>query len=122
MNGVTRTNVFHLPVRGTGDGGIYTTVADISSFWARSSPAGSCRRTGSPRWCARAASAGGVRRYGLGFWLHPTSDAVMLVGCDAGVSFRSVHDPPAAITYTVISNSTHGAWPVLRLLLNRFSP
>ncbi len=31
--GVPRTNVFHLPVRGSGDGGIYTTVADISAFW-----------------------------------------------------------------------------------------
>ncbi len=27
-------------------------------------------------------------RYGLGFWLHPTGDAVILVGGDAGVSFR----------------------------------
>jgi CubicO group peptidase (beta-lactamase class C family) len=29
----TRTNVFHLPVRGSGDGGIYSTVADVSSLW-----------------------------------------------------------------------------------------
>ena len=28
-----RTNVFHLPVRGNGDGGIYTTAADMVSFW-----------------------------------------------------------------------------------------
>jgi CubicO group peptidase (beta-lactamase class C family) len=28
-----RTNVFHVPVRGNGDGGIYTTAADISVFW-----------------------------------------------------------------------------------------
>ena len=27
-----RTNVFHLPVLGTGDGGIYSTAADMSSF------------------------------------------------------------------------------------------
>lgn len=31
--GVSRTNVFHLPVRGSGDGGIYSTAADVSSFW-----------------------------------------------------------------------------------------
>jgi CubicO group peptidase (beta-lactamase class C family) len=29
-----RTNVFHLPVRGSGDGGIYSTAADISSLWS----------------------------------------------------------------------------------------
>jgi CubicO group peptidase (beta-lactamase class C family) len=28
----TRTNIFHLPVRGTGDGGIYSTAGDISSL------------------------------------------------------------------------------------------
>ena len=28
-----RTNVFHLPVRGSGDGGIYSTAADLSAFW-----------------------------------------------------------------------------------------
>ncbi len=28
-----RTNVFHLPVLGTGDGGAYTTAADLSAFW-----------------------------------------------------------------------------------------
>src|SRR5439155_16402489 len=30
----SRTNVFHLPVRGSGDGGIYSTAADVSSMWA----------------------------------------------------------------------------------------
>jgi hypothetical protein len=29
-----RTNVFHLPVLGSGDGGIYTTVADVHALWA----------------------------------------------------------------------------------------
>lgn len=29
-----RTNVFHLPVRGSGDGGLYTTLDDIDRFWS----------------------------------------------------------------------------------------
>ncbi|HEX7310599.1 MAG TPA: serine hydrolase domain-containing protein, partial [Gaiellaceae bacterium] len=32
-NDTWRTNVFHLPVRGSGDGGIYSTAADIRSLW-----------------------------------------------------------------------------------------
>src|SRR5262245_34363883 len=28
-----RTNVFHLPVRGNGDGGVYSTAGDLSAFW-----------------------------------------------------------------------------------------
>ena len=29
----SRTNVFHLPVRGSGDGGIYSTAVDIARLW-----------------------------------------------------------------------------------------
>ncbi len=56
------------------------------------------------------------RRYGLGFWLHRSSDSVSLVGSDAGVSFRSVHDPRSNVTHTVISNTSDGAWPITRRL------
>jgi hypothetical protein len=55
-------------------------------------------------------------RYGLGFWLHGSCPAVMLEGYDAGVSFRTVHDPTTTVTHTVISNSSDGAWPITRRL------
>jgi hypothetical protein len=41
---------------------------------------------------------------------------VTLEGHDAGVSFRSVHDPSSTITHTVISNTSEGAWPITLLL------
>jgi hypothetical protein len=55
-------------------------------------------------------------RYGLGFWLHATRDIVLLIGFDAGVSFRSCHDPASGLTCTVVSNTSDGAWPVARRL------
>ena len=111
----SRTNVLHLPVRGSGDGGIYSTAADVSSFWS-SLFAG---RLVSADWVAelvrpRSDVPRMSSRYGLGFWLGETSDAVMLEGYDAGVSFRSVHDPSRGITRTVISNTSEGAWPIAR--------
>jgi hypothetical protein len=60
-------------------------------------------------------------RYGLGFWLRRSADAVMLEGSDAGVSFRTVHDPRSRITHTVISNSSNGAWPITRRLDERLA-
>ena len=110
-----RTNVLHLPVRGSGDGGIYTTAADISALWT----ALYAGRIVSPDRVAemvrpRSETSSGTARYGLGFWLHATSGAVVLVGGDAGVSFRSVHDADAGVTHTVLSNTTEGAWPVSR--------
>jgi CubicO group peptidase (beta-lactamase class C family) len=113
----SRTNVLHLPVRGSGDGGIYSTAADASSFWS-SLFAG---RIVSADWVSelvrpRSDVPRMSSRYGLGFWLHETSGVVMLEGYDAGVSFRTAHDPRRKATYTVISNTSDGAWPIARLL------
>jgi CubicO group peptidase (beta-lactamase class C family) len=114
----SRTNVFHLPVMGSGDGGIYSTAADISALW-QSLFTG---RIVPVRWVAemvrpRSDVPAESKRYGLGFWLGQHSDTVILEGFDAGVSFRSVHDPRSAITCTVISNSSDGAWPIARRLV-----
>ena len=115
-----RTNVFHLPVLGNGDGGIYSTAADFSSFWdalfaGRIVPADRVAEMVRPRsdWPEER------RRYGLGFHLHETGDAVWLEGFDAGVSFGSLHQPSTSVTYTVIANWSRGAWPVIGLLDDR---
>ena len=113
-----RTNVFHLPVVGSGDGGIYSTAADIHRLWVSLFDG----RIVSTDWVAEMTRPGSdvpseSRRYGLGFWLHASlEDVVMLEGADAGVSFRSVHDRSAGCTYTVVSNTSRGAWPMARHL------
>ncbi|HSK25107.1 MAG TPA: serine hydrolase domain-containing protein [Egicoccus sp.] len=112
-----RTNVLHLPVRGSGDGGVYTTVADVHALWAalfagRIVPPERVRQMTAP--VSDVPDEG--RRYGLGFWLDAVGDAVIVEGYDAGVSFRSVNDPAAAVTWTVIANWSDGAWPMARRL------
>nr|WP_231960553.1 serine hydrolase domain-containing protein [Amycolatopsis thermoflava] len=109
--GERRTNVFHLPVLGSGDGGIYATAADVHAFWAalfagRIVPLSRVRQMTAPR--SDVPEEG--LRYGLGFWLD--GDAVRLEGYDAGVSFRTVHS--GATTWTVLSNTSDGAWPLAR--------
>jgi CubicO group peptidase (beta-lactamase class C family) len=115
-----RTNVFHVPVRGTGDGGAYSTVADMDLFW-KALFAGQILSTDLVAEMVRPRSQepDGSKRYGLGFWLHKTTDLVWLEGYDAGVSFCSTHDPTTTITHTVMSNSSEGAWPILQLLDER---
>jgi CubicO group peptidase (beta-lactamase class C family) len=112
-----RTNVFHLPVRGAGDGGIYSTAADISALWTaifdgRIVTEASVAEMVRPHSDATAHEA----RYGLGFWLHASLDVVELHGYDAGVSFRTIHDRNAALTHTVIANTSEGAWALSELL------
>lgn len=120
IDGAWRTNVFHLPVRGSGDGGIYSTAADISALWK----AFFAGEIVSMDWVTemvrpRSEVPSESRRYGLGVWLHAATDTVMLVGSDAGVSFHTVHDPRSGVTHTVISNTSKGAWPIARFLEER---
>jgi CubicO group peptidase (beta-lactamase class C family) len=112
-----RSNVLHLPVRGSGDGGVYSTVADVCALWQAFFAA----RIVSEEWVRemtrpRSDAPDHGRRYGLGFWLHASTDTVFLEGYDAGVSFRSLRDPRTDTICTVISNWTDGAWPVARHL------
>jgi CubicO group peptidase (beta-lactamase class C family) len=115
-----RTNLLHLPVRGNGDGGIYSTVDDLHRFWC-ALVAGTIVRPGLVRSMItpRNLSNEGLR-YGLGCWLHPTGPAILAEGYDAGVSMRSIHDPATKTTATVLANSSEGAWGVAEALLELF--
>ena len=118
-----RSNVLHVPVLGSGDGGIYSTAADLAAFWDALfagrivSPARVVEMV-RPRsdWPEEG------RRYGLGFHLHATGDAVWLEGYDAGVSFTSLHRPSTSTTYSVLANTSGGAWPIVALLNERIAP
>jgi hypothetical protein len=46
---------------------------------------------------------------------------VALEGSDAGVSFRSVCDPERKLAWSVLSNTTNGAWPVAHRLSDLLS-
>jgi CubicO group peptidase (beta-lactamase class C family) len=109
-----RTNVLHLPVVGGGDGGIFTTAADVLTLW-RALDAG--RVVAPATWDAmtqlRSTDEDGDG-YGLGFWLYGA--APTLVGSDTGASFTSVHLAGRA-TWSVLGNTTEGAWPVVQRLL-----
>ncbi|WP_430593629.1 serine hydrolase domain-containing protein [Humidisolicoccus flavus] len=114
IDGHDRTNVFHLPVRGGGDGGMYTTVADMERFWAaffadaivsaESRAAMLDPRSDVPEEGAR---------YGMGFWRAEEGERTWLEGYDAGVSFRSAFDPSTSTTVTVLANTSEGAWPMI---------
>jgi CubicO group peptidase (beta-lactamase class C family) len=112
-----RSNYLHLPVRGGGDGGVYSTLGDLARFWSALFaesivPSPVLRDMLRPQSAVAAPS----RAYGLGFWLAPARGAIHLEGSDPGISFRSAFEPATELLYTVISNTTSGAWPIVREL------
>ena len=98
-----RSNVFHLPVCGSGDGGLYSTVQDVHTLWnALSSGSLLPEQWVAEMWRPRSSLPSGAG-YGLGLWLLPERHGVSdqhgvsarrdarLQGLDAGSSFDSVH-------------------------------
>ena len=82
-----RTNVLHLPVRGTGDGGKYTTLGDMRTFWKALFDG---KIVPLERVATMAAPCSDVHekwQYGLGLWIVAGTSTVGLEGHDAGVSF-----------------------------------
>ena len=98
-----RTNVFELPVVGSGDGGAHSTVADLHRFWV----ALRAGRILPPELVERAlqpttADADDGTGYGRGVWLDE-GDLVM-AGGDHGVTAVSRHDPATGITVSALAN------------------
>jgi CubicO group peptidase (beta-lactamase class C family) len=118
-----RSNVLHLPVRGNGDGGIYTTASDIHALWdalfaGRVVSLDTVAEMVRQRSDVPEMSMG----YGLGFWLDDSTGAVLLLGGDAGVGFVSTHHRDHRFTSTVLCNQTRGAWPVSQRLNHLLAP
>ncbi len=108
-----RTNVFALPVVGSGDGGAYTTVADLRKFWTALPALPGAAAMTRPS----TVETGAGFAYGMGLWMRADASMLFAEGADQGVSFRSVHVPRTSWTATVMSNSSDGAWPVARELV-----
>lgn len=98
-----RTNVFELPVVGSGDGGAYSTVSDLHRFWLALFDG---------RIVSRAAVASAVEPVtpdggngvGYGRGIQIDGDVMMLSGADHGVSAMSLHHPTSKTTATALAN------------------
>ena len=117
-----RTNVYNLPIVGASDGGAFTTVADMKSFWRGLMAHRLLSQELLDLFIHPNVPVGKPEQrqsYGYGFWIERTTSREYthyLVGCDAGVSFFSLCAPRHDIVATVVSNTTDGAWPLVRSL------
>ena len=98
-----RSNVFELPVLGSGDGGAYSTAADLHRFWlalldGRILPA-DVAALATDVYTPDADDALG---YGRGVWRDGAD--LLIAGGDHGVTVMSRHDPATSTTATALAN------------------
>lgn len=115
--GGLRTNVLHLPVVGCGDGGVYTTVADLRALWRAVFAGAIVSHATLEGMTCRHSTVSDRYAYGLGFWL-PAGGWVELHGGDAGVASWTRHHPERDETATVLSNCSTGSDAVVRFVID----
>ena len=111
-----RSNVFHLPVVGMGDGGIFLTLDDTTAFWGALLSGNIVSLESVAAMTAEVSVLDDKRSYGRGFWLGPGADHVWFEGMDPGVSFQSGIFRDAGVRYSVLSNTSTGVWPLVRAI------
>lgn len=113
-----RTNIYNLPIVGGGDGGAFTTVGDLYILWDAYFTFKILSEDLTELYIkpyTKAKSEGENIYYGYGIWLSKEDNTLeeYIVGCDAGVSFKSAVIRKNEVVYTVISNTGDGAWPII---------
>ncbi|MDX1992548.1 MAG: serine hydrolase domain-containing protein [bacterium] len=120
-DGIWRTNVFLLPIRGGGDGGAYVTAPDMSKFWdALHSDQLMSKAMREQMLSIQATDADDLTgNYGYGVWIVTDAAGQITrygaIGEDQGVAFSSVVLPQHDSLITVISNTKEGpTWALSR--------
>ncbi|MGJ6979171.1 serine hydrolase domain-containing protein [Aestuariimicrobium soli] len=98
-----RTNVFQLPVLGSGDGGAYSTVADLHALWLALTGGRLLDAHHTALATEIVSHPEGENDYGRGVW-HADGDLI-LSGGDHGVGAVSRHDPRTSTTVTGLANA-----------------
>lgn len=102
------TNIYQLPLRGGGDGGMFTTTGELRNFWKslfsnRILPPALTTKFLETHW--RFDEHNG---YAYGLYKRLDNRMFSIVGGDAGVGFDSRYLPGDEITTNILSNITNG--------------
>jgi len=119
-SGVWVANTFDIPMKCTGDGGLYTCLEDMTKVW-------SALIEGDLLSASLRAEALSVQSiieddcgYGLGFYIKIGEDGepvtYSLVGEDPGVSFLSRYFVADGNSLVILSNTSFGAWDMMGVL------
>ena len=115
-----RANIFSIPVIGHGDGGTYTTAADIGRFWkALLSKTYFAEDLLTQMTTAQVSvSSTSSNYYGYGVWIDEKTGekCLSIVGEDPGVEFSSEFYPSSNLQITLLSNANGALWDIAKVI------
>lgn len=113
------SNIYHLPIRGGGDGGMYTTTADLRYFWHSFFADEIVSPALKAQFLTTQHTFSEQSGYGCGLYKELDDSAFSIVGEDAGVSFYSRYYPREEIVVNLLSNTADGVSSMRKTVLEQ---
>lgn len=112
------SNIYQLPLRGGGDGGLYSNSDDMRVFWTKLFDGALLSRESLAAMTNEEVTVFGKQKYGLGLYISRFRQhrAYSAIGSDAGVGFSSVFVPDLDLNVNVFSNLTDGHRGIVALI------
>jgi D-alanyl-D-alanine carboxypeptidase len=102
------TNIYQLPVRGGGDGGLYTTTDDLRAFWDSLFSYRVLSQELTTTYLETHSVLDPTTGYGCGVFKRLDDSRFAILGGDAGVGFTSWYLVQDRLTINILSNITNG--------------
>ena len=112
------TNIYQLPLRGGGDGGMYTTTDDLHAFWVSLFGNRILSKELTETYLNTHFVFNDTNGYGCGIYKRLDGSMFSIVGSDAGVGFNSRYLVPEKLTINVLSNITNGENAIVDVVLD----
>ena len=112
------TNIYKVPIRGGGDGGMYTTAADLDAFWRALFGHRILREGLLEDWLSPKVEISERSSYAYGFYRRKKDGSYYLVGGDHGVGFDSRCLPARDLVVSILSNESDGEEAMREAMLN----
>jgi len=114
------TNIYRLPPRGGGDGGMYTTTDDLRVFWDSLFRNRILSEELTVTYLKTHYKRDATRGYGCGIYKRLDDSMFWIVGGDAGVGFDSRYVVQEKLTINILSNITNGEEDMRDAVLSHF--
>lgn len=116
------TNIYNLPIRGGGDGGLFTTAEDLRTFWQHLFANCILSAELTAVFLQTHYRIDDIIGYGCGVYKRLDESLFAIAGGDAGVGFDSRYLINQRITASILSNITNGEEELRKVIMDFFYP